>query len=218
MKIWLRTTLKKVFDFALEVIFPKNCIGCGTAGALLCADCKSTISPAPAQTYSNTFAACAYKGLVQKIFVSIKLRKESRYVSVLGNLLIETIRQNPKLQEIIARSEITYIPMHWMKRNIRGFNQSELLAKQIAKSFDKTPVAILKRSKLGSRQSALGKNARLENTRDLFRISSQNIRLDGKDIVLIDDIRTTGATLAAARQVLLDAGANSVFNLVVAQD
>jgi ComF family protein len=209
---------QRSIDFALEVIFPKNCIGCGVGGVLLCTDCKKTISPAPTQTDNSTFAPCAYKGLIQKMFVAIKLRKESRYVSVLGDLLIEAVCQNPKLREIIARSEITYVPMHWMKRNIRGFNQSELLAKQIAKSFGEAPVTILKRSKLGSRQSALDKSARLENASGLFRVASKNTSLTGKDIVLIDDIRTTGATLAAAGQVLLDAGANSVFNLVVAQD
>jgi ComF family protein len=210
--------VQKSIDFALEVIFPKNCIGCGVAGILLCADCKSTISPAPAQIYGNTFAACTYKGLIQKIFVAIKLRKESRYVSVLGDLLIEAIDQNPKLREIIARSEITYVPMHWMKRNIRGFNQSELLAKQIAKNFDKTPVALLKREKFGLRQSSLNKSQRSQNTKGLFHLAVKDISMIGKSVVLIDDIRTTGATLSAARQVLLDAGANSVFNLVVAQD
>jgi ComF family protein len=213
----MNANLKKALNFAREVIFPKSCIGCEANGTLLCADCKNTISPAP-DIGINSFAACAYKGLVQKMFVAIKLRKESRYASVLGNLLIEAINRNEILKKTVRLSEITFIPMHWMKQNIRGFNQSELLAKQIAKHFDKEPIKLLKRSKFGLRQSSLDKSQRLENTKGLFSLVSKSTSVSDKNIILIDDIRTTGATLEAAGQALLAAGAKSVFNLVAAQD
>jgi ComF family protein len=211
------SAIKRSLDFALEVIFPKSCIGCEASGTLLCADCKNTISPAP-DIEINSFAACAYKGLIQKMFVAVKLGKESRYASVLGNLLIEAINRNDLLVKIIDHSEITFIPMHWIKQNIRGFNQSGLLAKQIAKHFGKEPVKLLERPKFGLRQSSLDKNQRLENSKNLFRLSPKSTSVLGKDLVLVDDIRTTGATLEAAGKVLLAAGANSVFNMVVAQD
>jgi len=209
--------LKKALDFASEVIFPRNCIGCETPGTLLCADCKNTILPVPF-IGAGAFAACAYKGLIPKIFVAIKLRKESRYISVLGDLLIEAINKNYALKENLSQAEITFIPMHWMKQNIRGFNQSELLADQIAKHFDKKPIMLLKRSKFGLRQSSLDKVQRQENIKDIFQISFKNLSLSGKNIVLIDDIRTTGATLDAASHVLLNAGAKSVFKIAAAQD
>lgn len=202
-------------QFSRDVLFPRECIGCGMVDVLLCSACAQKIRPAPAQQSPLILSACRYEGVIQDIFLAIKIRKEHRYIPLLADLLWHVLQRNSEFLAYARGAEITYIPMHWMKLNMRGFNQSEMLAQYLAKKLNVRPAALLHRGRLGLRQSSLTRERRSVNVQGAFLASPTVL---GKRILLIDDIRTTGATLSAATRALLAAGAKEVRCLTVAQD
>jgi ComF family protein len=105
--------------------------------------------------------------------------------------------------------------MHWYRRWQRGFNQAELLAEPVARQLG-TPIGkVLRRVRLGKRQAGLGATARHKNLQGAFCMARE-AGLQGKKILLIDDVLTTGSTLGAAAAVLKKAGAGYVCALTVA--
>jgi ComF family protein len=106
------------------------------------------------------------------------------------------------------------VPLHWLKKFQRGFNQSELLAARLA-SRRRTPVLdALRRVKMTGAQAGLTNAARRRNVAGAFRARR---RVDGLRLVLIDDVTTTGATASACASALKRAGAKSVTLLTVAR-
>jgi len=109
------------------------------------------------------------------------------------------------------------IPLHRSKMRERGFNQAELLAKNMAKSIN-APVCVnaLKKTKATISQAGLSKTKRFTNLRGTFKITDSDV-IYGKDILLVDDVCTTGSTINEAAKVLLKSGAKSVKALVLAK-
>jgi len=112
---------------------------------------------------------------------------------------------------------VSYIPLHWMRFMERGYNQAELLAAQVGKHLKIEMFTTLRRNRSTGRQATLGKNARQQNLRGAFR-PFRSSRFEDKNILLVDDVFTTGSTLAEATKTLLKAGAASVSVLTIARD
>jgi ComF family protein len=108
------------------------------------------------------------------------------------------------------------VPLHWRKKWSRGFNQSELLARFIARRYSLPVVPALRRRQATAAQAGLTNAARRENVAHAFAVRSRD-RVAGKRILLIDDVMTTGATAAACARVLRRAGAASVTLLALAR-
>lgn len=104
------------------------------------------------------------------------------------------------------------IPLHWFKRLKRGYNQSEMIAEGISAETGIPIGTNLTASKPHRTQTSLSPNQRIANTRDIFRIRNPR-ELDGKTIMLVDDICTTGATLLSAANAILDASKDVKFRI-----
>jgi len=108
------------------------------------------------------------------------------------------------------------VPLHIRRERWRGFNQSQLIAEKLS---DKFGIEIdchgLKRVKHGKAQAKLSKSERWENIKGSFFWEKES--LSGRNIILIDDVVTTGATLNEAAKVLKENGAGEVWGLVVAR-
>ncbi|WP_432800168.1 ComF family protein [Poriferisphaera sp. WC338] len=110
---------------------------------------------------------------------------------------------------------ITDIPLHPFRRMQRGFNQSQLIARNLAKVCNLTYKPLLKRTRHTPSQTALSPNQRLDNMRSAFKLARHRYDLTGYHILIVDDIKTTGSTLAAASRPLLKAGATLVTAAVI---
>ena len=106
------------------------------------------------------------------------------------------------------------VPMHRFRRWHRGYNQADLIARAAAKSLGLTCAPILKRTRHTPPQTAIAPSRRHDNVRHSFDI--EKVDLAGHDVILIDDVKTTGATLTACTRLLTAAGARSVHAAVVA--
>ncbi|MEA2013563.1 MAG: ComF family protein [Verrucomicrobiota bacterium] len=112
---------------------------------------------------------------------------------------------------------IVPIPLHWLKKLLRGFNQSELFCKIISRKAKIPCKNLLKRVKFTRKQASLSADERQKNVKKAFASKKQHIII-GKRILLVDDVFTTGATLQQATEILINAGAESVSVLTLARD
>jgi competence protein ComFC len=112
---------------------------------------------------------------------------------------------------------VTPVPLHWRKRWQRGFNQAELLARAIAKRRGIPMVRALRRVRFTQTQAGLSNTERRKNVAAAFRCRLASKTLDGKRVLLIDDVMTTGSTAAACARALKQAGASRVVLASVAR-
>jgi ComF family protein len=108
------------------------------------------------------------------------------------------------------------MPLHWRRRWERGFNQSELLAREIARRWNVPVQQAVKRVKATASQAGLTNAKRRANVSGAFAMR-RGVRLDGARVLLVDDVLTTGASAAACARVLKRAGAVHVALLAVAR-
>jgi ComF family protein len=111
---------------------------------------------------------------------------------------------------------ITSVPLHPRRRRERGFNQSELLAQELARCVAIPYLQVLKRVRYTFPQVGLTDSQRRDNIRNAFRCNNHQ-QIARCRILLIDDVMTTGATVAGAAQTLLEAGAGRVSVLTAAR-
>ena len=105
------------------------------------------------------------------------------------------------------------VPLHWRRRLARGYNQSERIARPLARRLGVPYADALRRHRATPPQTALGRRARLANLHRAFRVR-QPAAVAGRRILLVDDVATTGATLEAAARELRRAGALEILALV----
>ena len=132
----------------------------------------------------------------------------------LANLLAEVVSQNPWGR---AADIVLPVPVHRRRKRARGFNQSDLLARAVARQLGKEfRTDVLRRTKNTPPQTRMTTPAeRKKNVQDAFAVSGE-YDLTGRTVLLVDDIITTGATVSACARVLLDAGACTVMAAALA--
>jgi competence protein ComFC len=108
------------------------------------------------------------------------------------------------------------MPLHWRRRWKRGFNQSEILARLVAKNRRVPMIDVVRRVRATATQAGLTNSNRRKNVAGAFRVSRKS-QIAGKRILLIDDVMTTGSTAAACALTMKRAGASSVTLLTLAR-
>lgn len=244
----LKGNFLKVTNFIFDIIFPIECIGCGKEGEWFCQKCLDEIDLIKKQTCSicervskkgrtcflcrhktkidGVIAACSYKNKLIREAIEIFKYKFVKDVSIpLSALIIKILKTNGELknwyQEILLHKEIFVIvpvPLHPRRLRWRGFNQAELLAKELSKNLGiKIENKILIRSRYNTPQVEIkNRRQRIENIRDAFG-ANNSLEIKDKKILLIDDVCTTAATLSECAKVLKKAGASEIWGIVVAR-
>jgi ComF family protein len=128
----------------------------------------------------------------------------------LGALIGSAIPRDQAFEVIVP------VPLYWRRRLERGFNQSELLARAVAKRYGLRPVNALRRKRATAAQAGLSNSKRRLNVAGAFVVPRPET-VAGRRVLLIDDVLTTGATLSACGAALKRAGARYVAVLTLAR-
>lgn len=189
----------------LNLLTPSLCLACDhPSDAPFCPACTSLLERSPVPT-----SVFHYAGPIADAIHRYKYQGRSDLAAPLGALLAEAAE--PLRGTVDA---VVPVPLHWRRRRRRGFDQAALLAIPVARSIG-APVRLrgLRRVRHTASQIDLPRDERQENVRGAFRCW----RLaDAKRVLLVDDVKTTGATLSAASEALRAGGANEVEALVLA--
>lgn len=195
-----------LLDIALEILAPTRCAACDERvrpGALFCSACVVSVEAA-----AGRGAAFAYGGAPATAVARLKYEGRSDLGPRLGAALAEAARVFAGEIDLVVP-----VPLHPKRLAERGFNQAALLARPVASELGVPHAArALARVQDTPRQATLDRSARAANVREAFRAVA---RLRGPSVLLVDDVRTTGATLEACSRALVAAGARSVQPLVV---
>lgn len=213
-----------IISSILEYIFPTRCIGCKNMGDILCEKCLEKI-PEPRQPVDNFIHACfSYKnGTVKYALWLLKYHGKFPIAKIFGNTLYEyniDILSEKNMFDSGKETLVVPIPITKNRKRVRGYNQSALLARAFVenlgeKEFKYEGDIIEKIRDTIAQAKIRNRTERLKNLQGAYKIKSNAI-VKGKNIILIDDVSTTGATLKEARRVLREAGARNVIALVVA--
>lgn len=214
--------IKKLF---LNLFFPKKCLGCNHPDTYLCRDCFNKIEinlNIEKNTYlDKIISITSYKNpIVRELIKNFKYNYIRELAKPLSKLLINNLENISNISNTsnISNIAIVPIPLHKRRKRSRGYNQAELLAKEIAKHFN-LPLEknILKRIISTEPQANIKHDIqkRIQNIKGVFAISPESV--EEKTIILIDDVSTTNATLTEAGKILKKNGAKQIWGLVVAK-
>lgn len=187
----------------------KACIKCGqpldqNTQVDQCVDCKHT-----QHLFVQGAAPCEYNGTVRGSIVRLKFHGKKRYAKTFGILMSRKIKQMtswPRFDIII------YTPIHFEKKRERGYNQAKLLADILGKEIG-CPVGaeVLIKTRHTVSQSKLDRKHRQENLKGAFRYNEKAAPIQNMNVLLVDDVYTTGATVDECCRIILEAGANSIY-------
>lgn len=192
---------------AVEVL-RGGCVVCRAAGPALCPVCLRRTSPPPTTQLRGVgpvIALFAYEGHGARIVQALKYRDGRRLVGPLADHLAARCRPAAPDVEVV-----TWVPTSGRRRRSRGFDQSELLARAVARRLD-VPVRALLHRRPGPAQTGLGREGRAATA------GYEPRRCPAASVLVVDDVCTTGATARAAVGALRSAGAVRVAAAVVAR-
>lgn len=203
--------IKRIGNGLLSLLYPEHvaCIFCGNEAILdergICGACAASITrvenPEPLHHAAGFTAGLLFEGGVIDAVHGLKY-KDAVYVAPLLASFIE-IPPDWELDCIVP------IPLHFIRLWRRGYNQSALLAQALSERIG-VPVSekLLRRVRYTKTQTKLGAAQRAKNIRNAFAAAAD---VQGKRILLIDDVRTTGSTLDSAAMALRKGGAAAVY-------
>ncbi len=204
----------KIKDLVLDILFPKVCVECGKEGKYICEKCSIFISEC--ERGSEVTSVWDYEGVIKKLIWEIKYNG-------LRDGIKELVERIDFKDEFISLFEyITYVPMYRKREKYRGFNQSEIIAKELAKKYNLKVVCLLKKIKDTETQTKLTKEGRLKNIKNSFAISPTYANLHKSDlwrtsVLLVDDVYTTGATMRECCKVLKQGGIKNIWGFTLAR-
>jgi ComF family protein len=229
----------------LDLVFPEECRVCGEAlheisripvcGRCLaapeplhteffCATCRTPfVNRAPLDDegrcalcrlglngFDQVYSFGSYEGSLRELIHLFKFHGVQTLRRPLGAFLALALPRETSFDAIVP------MPLHWRRRWERGFNQSDLLAREIARRWNVPVRRLARRKKATVPQAGLTSAQRRLNVRGAFTVR-RGVRLDGMRLLLVDDVLTTGATASACAGALKRAGAAQVSFLTLAR-
>jgi ComF family protein len=238
-------TAEKVYCGLFQLVFPDDCRVCGeplrdvsripVCRACLrepapliaehfCVDCRTPFlnrSPLDENgrcalcrlglaSFDSVYTYGSYEGALRKLIHLFKYSGVRPLARPFGDFLSRSLPREQQFDVVVP------MPLHWRKRWQRGFNQAELLAREIARRWGVPVRKVVRRVKATAPQAGLTNAKRRANVSGAFSVR-RGLRLDGLRVLLVDDVLTTGTTASACARVLKRAGAKHVAVIVLAR-
>ena len=189
-----------------------------------CACCRTPfLNPAPldeqgvcrlcrsgTREFEAVYSFGAYEGALQGMIHLFKYESVRPLARPLGRWLIQAFPREQRFDALVP------MPLHWIRRLRRGFNQADLLAREVSRQTGIEVARPVKRTRNTEKQATLSRAGRRRNVSGAFRVTDAAC-VRGKRLLLIDDVFTTGATLNACARALKRAGAAHVSALTLAR-
>jgi len=213
--------LNALINLVLDLIYPNTCVGCSRIHednrTNICRFCKDGMQPTKFGNWiqnvtNNNYlddmrSAWFYNDILHNLIHSLKYNDRANYGFDFGVLLGEEILDD----EIGDIDMIIPVPLYWLKKTERGYNQAFWLAKGLASIYAVTvDTSIIKRTRYTVSQTMLGSTERMVNLDGAFTI---NKSLNNQHILLVDDVLTTGSTISNCAKVLRENGAARVSGI-----
>jgi competence protein ComFC len=219
---------------ALDWLYPPECAGCGRPGFRWCDDCSTRtieitppicpicgnpsiddkpcarcMSSPPAFTALRAYAV--FTGSIRSAIHGLKYRRNIALGEALARPIVKSLKKLNWPLDVI-----TSVPLGLVRFEERGYNQATLLARPIALAMHLPfSAGLLYRTRETHSQVGLTVPERQENMRDAFRATGMSAR--GKNILVVDDVATSGATFNACAEALLEGGASEVYGFSLAR-
>lgn len=211
----------KFFEKFLDLFFPTECFICQKLGPDLCAECLDNFEAQKISNHDWIVSLWNYRDPnVEILMRSIKNIPHKRLAAIISTKLFEKLRtakaHNPWFHQI-SNVLIIPIPIGKIRFRERGYNQAELLAEPLAQLLNRKVVknVLFKKKHTHKQGTTKSKAERGVNLKDSFGVRNFH-QIQNRDILIVDDITTTGSTLLEARKVLLEAGAQNIVAITVA--
>ncbi len=204
-----------------QIFFPPKCPTCGEilpTGQFCCKACAKKFHEDIVKIYNlpigkksrifTVFSAEYYENYYKKYIERFKFYGKTSYATQLAKLMYKNCKEH-----LEGFDAITYVPMTKKAMAKRGYNQAELLAKDLAHMLDLPLVKVLDKIRDTYAQHTLGANERHKNIKNAYKVS---IDISGQKILIVDDIITTGATLCECAKTMYKSGATLVVGVTSA--
>ncbi|MBP7898458.1 ComF family protein [Candidatus Gracilibacteria bacterium] len=209
-----------------DYLFPPKCCVCECTGAHLCEYCRYDLvesfltddgvmlkSPYASISAAKFFAitACRPTPVLRQALHAFKYTHTEELTEIFGEILVTRLKGFRFSRDVC----IVPVPLHASRVRERGFNQSLLLARYVAKRLRLKVADILERTRCTFPQAQLSRSDRILNVRGAFALKANVTKLP-RVVLLLDDVITTGSTFTSCRDVLIRAGATKVYGLALA--
>lgn len=226
-------SVQRWLEAGLDLVFPPRCAGCGAVGEDWCAACDARlhrITPPVCRRCGRPLAGdprcpdcrrkpfplearayAVYAGPLVPALLQLKYRPNNRLAGVMSGWL----------EEIVSRESwridlVTAVPLSVRRRRVRGYNQADLVARRLAQRLEVSfSDDALVRTRDTRSQVGLDTGARAANVEAAFQAFPE--RIHGRSVLVVDDLFTTGATVAACHAALEQAGARQTYAAAVAR-
>ena len=212
-----------IFSSIVDLFFPPRCIFCGRflgrGNRYVCKTCRVSLpyeddtAKLNGADISEVAVPLRYEGSVRKAFHRFKFKGRTGYATPFGEIIAEEVKRVFNGRYDI----ITWVPVSMERKTVRGYDQSQLLAYAVALELGDVAAETIVKSRHTPAQSELSDRAqRLDNVMGAFDVIDASL-VEGKRVLLIDDLLNTGATISECAGVLKRAGAKEVVGAVLAR-
>ncbi len=228
--------LARVAQAVLDAVFPPRCVACGAHGSFLCQACREALPralpprcplcwqperqgamcgrcAAARPTFVGARTVCLYEGPAREAVRALKYHHLAALARPMAEVMAVYLES-----EALPADVVVPVPLFGRRQRLRGYNQSALLARELARLSGLPLVerGLARRRDTPPQARSVDAEARRRNVSDAF--AADRRRVEGRCVLVIDDVMTTGATLDACAQALGQAGAASVWALTFARE
>ncbi len=208
----------------LDIIFPPRCIGCKKPGGSTCGTCLETLKYSLQRPETDCISILEYRQpIIRNAIHQLKYWSKKPVGTILARLVYDELLaelSEMHMMENFSNPILIPIPLSKSKRRERGYNQAEVIARELSRLDDKRSFIydphILSKTKDTKSQARMhNRESRLRNLKGCFRVTDPE-KIKGRNVIILDDITTTGATFHEASTTLLRSGAKRVVCVAVA--